>query len=104
VVTETYWEASALDRYGRDLGVPEPASGNRGYATLVVPAEETTDVLFVGADPRPLLGHFGDLRPIGKVDTGSAKPSSFDGVPLWLATGRTEPWSALWPKLVNTHT
>lgn len=103
VVTETYWEASALDRYGRDLGLPEPASGNRGYATLVVPSEETTDVLFVGTDPGPLLGHFADLRPLGKVDTGAAKPSYFDGVPLWLASGRTEPWSVLWPKLVNTH-
>jgi Dolichyl-phosphate-mannose-protein mannosyltransferase len=104
VLTETYWEASALDRYGRDLGLPEPASGNRGYATLVVPPEGATDVLYAGADPRPLLGHFAGLRPIGKVDTGAAKPSYFDGVPLWLATGRTEPWSALWPKLVNTHT
>ncbi|MEV6643176.1 glycosyltransferase family 39 protein [Amycolatopsis sp. NPDC051371] len=104
VVTETYWEAGALDRFGRDLGLPEPASGNRGYATLVVPPEGTTDVLFVGADPRPLRGHFADLRPIGTVDTGAAKPGYFDGVPLWLATGRTEPWSALWPKLVNTHT
>ncbi len=104
VVTETYWQASALDRYGRDLGLPEPASGNRGYATLVVPPESTTGVLFVGEDPRPLLGHFADLRPIGKVDTGAAKPSYFDGVPLWLATGRVEPWSKLWPKLVNTHT
>jgi hypothetical protein len=104
VVTETYWEAGALDRFGRDLGLPEPASGNRGYATLVVPPEGTTDVLFVGADPRPLLGHFTDLRPLGKVDTGEAKPSYFDGVPLWLATGRTEPWPELWPKLVNTHT
>ncbi|MCR6486662.1 glycosyltransferase family 39 protein [Amycolatopsis sp. OK19-0408] len=104
VVTETYWEASALDRYGRDLGLPEPASGNRGYATLVVPPESATDVLFVGANPRSLLGHFADVRPIGKVDTGAAKPSYFDGAPLWLATGRVEPWSALWPKLVNTHT
>ncbi|WP_225440036.1 ArnT family glycosyltransferase [Amycolatopsis eburnea] len=104
VVTETYWEASALDRYGRDLGLPEPASGNRGYATLVVPPENTTDVLFVGKDPRPLLGHFAEVRPIGEVDTGAAMPSQFDGVPLWLATGRAEPWSELWPKLVNTHT
>jgi dolichyl-phosphate-mannose-protein mannosyltransferase len=104
VVTETYWEASALDRYGRDLGLPEPASGNRGYATLVVPPEDATDVLYVGADPRPLLGHFAVVRPIGTVDTGDAKPSYFDGVPLWLASGRTEPWSVLWPKLVNTHT
>ncbi|OXM68481.1 ArnT family glycosyltransferase [Amycolatopsis vastitatis] len=104
VLTETYWEASALDRYGRDLGLPEPSSGNRGYATLVVPPEGAIDVLYVGADPRPLLGHFTGLRPLGEVTTGTAKPSYFDGVPLWLATGRTEPWSALWPKLVNTHT
>ncbi|VVJ21153.1 Uncharacterised protein [Amycolatopsis camponoti] len=103
VVTETYWEASALARYGPGLGLPEPASGNRGYATLGVPPETATDVLFVGADPRPLRGHFAGVRPIGKVDTGSAKPSYFDGVPLWLATGRTGPWSALWPELVNTH-
>jgi hypothetical protein len=104
VVTAEYWEASALDRYGRDLGLPEPASGNRGYATLVVPPEQATDVLFVGADPRPLLGHFADVRPIGEVDTGAAKPSYSDGLPMWLATGRTEPWPTLWPKLVNTHT
>ena len=31
-------------------------------------------------------------------------PGAFEGTPLWLATGRTEPWQALWPKLVNTHT
>ena len=103
VVTETYWQASAPDRYGRDLGLPEPASGNRGYATLVVPPESATDVLFAGEDPRPLLGHFAAVRPIGAVDTGAAKPSYFDGVPLWLATGRAEPWSVLWPKLVNTR-
>ncbi|WP_326951239.1 glycosyltransferase family 39 protein [Amycolatopsis sp. NBC_01307] len=104
VVTESYWEASALDRYGRDLGLPEPASGNRGYATLVVPAGDATDVLYVGADPRPLLGHFAGLRPLGEVDTGDAKPSYFAGQPMWLATGRTEPWPTLWPKLTNTHT
>lgn len=103
VVTQTYWQASALDRFGRDLGLPEPASGNRGYATLVVPPADATDVLYVGEDPRPLLAHFADVRPIGEVSTGDAKPSYFDHVPLWLATGRAEPWPTLWPKLVNTH-
>jgi hypothetical protein len=74
------------------------------YGDKVAVDDVSTDVLFVGANPRPLLGHFADVRPIGTVDTGAAKPSYFDGVPLWLATGRTEPWSALWPELVNTHT
>ncbi|MEU4672547.1 hypothetical protein AB0F91_32360 [Amycolatopsis sp. NPDC023774] len=45
----------------------------------------------IGADPRPLLGHFTDLRRIGKVGTGTALPSVADDTPLWLATGRRQP-------------
>ncbi|WP_051791394.1 glycosyltransferase family 39 protein [Amycolatopsis jejuensis] len=98
----TYWTASALDRYGPALGLPEPASPNRGYATLVVPPDSARDVLFVGADPRLLLGHFADLRPAGTVRTGHAKPSVLDGTPMWLASGRMQSWQHLWPVLVNT--
>ena len=101
VVTQSYWTASAIDYFGRDV-LGEPASPNRGYATLVTPPESAQDVLYVGDDPRPLLGHFTGLKPVGKVETGL--PGAFEGTPLWLATGRTEPWQALWPTLVNTHT
>jgi hypothetical protein len=101
VVTESYWEASAVDYYGRAV-VGEPASPNRGYATLVTPPESARDVLYVGEDPRPLLGHFAGLRPVGKIETGL--PGVFEGTPLCLATGRAEPWTSLWPKLINTHT
>ncbi|GAA4552574.1 glycosyltransferase family 39 protein [Amycolatopsis samaneae] len=101
VVTESYWGASALDRFGRDLGLPEPTSPNRGYATLVTPPESATDVLFVGEDPRPLLGHFAHLRPIGTVHTGLPVANSIDGNPIWLATGRNESWTTLWPKLAR---
>jgi hypothetical protein len=101
VVTESYWTAGALDYYGRALGLPEPASPNRGYATLVLPPDSARDVLFVGTDPRPLLGHFADLRPAGKVDTGAAVPSVEQGLPIWLASGRLQPWPQIWPSLVN---
>ncbi|MFI5614518.1 glycosyltransferase family 39 protein [Amycolatopsis sp. NPDC051903] len=103
LVGESYWSASALDHYGRPLGLPEPASPNRGYATLVVPPDSDTDALWVGEDPRPLLGHFADLRPVGRVDTAGALPSVANGTPLWLASGRLQPWAQLWPTLVNTH-
>ncbi|MFE0023101.1 ArnT family glycosyltransferase [Amycolatopsis sp. NPDC059021] len=101
VLAESYWGASALDRFGRDLGLPEPASPDRGYTTLVVPPEGATDVLFVGEDPRLLLGHFAHLRPIGKVHTGLPVANAVDGQPVWLATGRNEPWATLWPKLAH---
>ncbi|MFD9890001.1 ArnT family glycosyltransferase [Amycolatopsis sp. NPDC059027] len=101
VIAESYWGASALDRFGRDLGLPAPASPDRGYTTLVVPPENATNVLFVGEDPRLLLGHFAHLRPIGKVHTGLAVANAIDGQPVWLATGRNEPWTTLWPKLAH---
>ncbi|WP_370936260.1 ArnT family glycosyltransferase [Amycolatopsis sp. cg13] len=102
IVGETYWTASALDRYGPDLGLPEPTSPNRGYATLVTPPDSARDVLFVGFDPRPLLGHFAHLEPVGTVTTGNAKPSVLDGTPMWLATARRQPWPEIWPHLANT--
>ncbi|SEP20948.1 glycosyltransferase family 39 protein [Amycolatopsis saalfeldensis] len=101
VVTESYWTASALDHFGPALGLPEPASPSRGYATLVLPPDSARDVLFVGTDPRPLLGHFADLRPAGKVDTGAAVPSVEQGLPIWLASGRLQPWPRIWPQLIT---
>ncbi|MGW4488465.1 ArnT family glycosyltransferase [Amycolatopsis sp. NPDC004368] len=103
LVGETYWSAGAIEEYGRPLGLPEPASPNRGYATLVVPPDSDTSALWIGPDPRPLLGHFADLRQVGEVDTGAALPSVADGTPLWLATERRQPWQQIWPHLVNTH-
>ncbi|WP_326836807.1 glycosyltransferase family 39 protein [Amycolatopsis rhabdoformis] len=103
VVGESYWSASALEEYGRPLGLPEPASPNRGYSTLVIPPDSDTSVLWVGEDPGPLRGHFGDLRQVGAVDTGAALPSVADGTPLWLGTARLQPWRQIWPHLVNTR-
>ncbi|GAA3581930.1 glycosyltransferase family 39 protein [Amycolatopsis ultiminotia] len=103
IVGESYWSASGLDYYGPALGLPEPSSPNRGYATLTTPADSARDVLYVGADPRPLLGHFTDLRPIGKVDTGAAKPSAADGTPMWLASGRLQSWGEIWPELFTVY-
>ncbi|MBB4682937.1 ArnT family glycosyltransferase [Amycolatopsis jiangsuensis] len=99
IVTGKYWAASGLDYYGPSLGLPEPASPNRGYATLATPPETARDVLYIGDDPRPLLGHFTGVQPVGAVDTGAAKPSAADGTRMWLASGRLQPWDRLWPKL-----
>lgn len=102
IVGDSYWSAAAVSYYGPALGLPEAYSPNRGFATLATPSDSTTQVLFIGADPRPLLGHFTDLRPIGEVRTGSAKPSVADGMPLWLASGRQQSWGEIWPKLFTT--
>ncbi|WP_158891212.1 glycosyltransferase family 39 protein [Amycolatopsis anabasis] len=99
IITQKYWLASAIDHYGPAKGLPEPASGNRGYFTLTRPRDDTDAVLFVGRDPSRLAGRFADLRPVGTVDNGLGVDNSTQGTPIWLATGRLEPWSSLWPRL-----
>lgn len=97
IVTGFYWQAAAIDQFSG--GLPEPYSPSRGYWTLGTPPESARNVLFVGADPRPLTGHFADVRQAGVVTTAGRPDNAAAGTPIWLATGRTEPWSRLWPEL-----
>nr|WP_243859347.1 glycosyltransferase family 39 protein [Amycolatopsis arida] len=96
VVTEFYWEAAAVARYGPEHGLPEPYSGHRGYWTLGRPPETADTVLYLGTDPSVLRAHFTEVRRVGELPagTGAMRP----GTGLWLATGRTEPWETLWPR------
>lgn len=103
IVTRMYWQAAAVDHYGPALGLPEPASPNRGYHTLVTPPDSAVDVLYAGPDPQPLLGHFAAVRRAGTVDSGLGIANTSQGLSLWLATGRAESWATLWPKLRDFH-
>jgi hypothetical protein len=102
IVGDSYWSASAISYYGPALGLPPAYSPNRGFATLATPPDSATQVLFIGDDPRPLLGYFTGARPVGEIHTGTAKPSVADGMPLWLVQGRQQSWTAIWPKLFTT--
>jgi hypothetical protein len=99
ILTGSYMDAAALAYYGPPLGLPKPYSGSRGYSALATPPETARDVLFVGHDSRLLTGHFANIRQVGVLDLGAGAHGISQGAQVWLATGRTEPWSVLWPKL-----
>lgn len=92
VLTEHYWQASALDRFGSRQGLPHPYSFSRGYWYLGRPPERSGAVLFVGSDPEPLRR---SCRPLATIATirGVAVNK------IWLCTGPHPSWSALWPTL-----
>ncbi|MQA07448.1 MAG: glycosyl transferase, family 39 [Pseudonocardiaceae bacterium] len=98
IVTETYWQASAISQFGPERGLGEAFSGNRGYWTLGEPPESATDVLFVGNDRSRLRRNFAEVRRIRGVHTGLEFTGFSQSAPVWLATGRAEPWSTLWPR------
>ncbi|OZM72173.1 glycosyl transferase, family 39 [Amycolatopsis antarctica] len=99
VVTEFYWQAGAVDRYGPALGLPEPHSGNRGYWALGRPDDTVTDILYVGWNPGRITPMFGEVRPVGALDNGHGVLNSSQGMPIWLATDIRQPWSAVWPRM-----
>lgn len=47
IVTETYWQAAAVEKFAPEL--PRAHSGSRGYWYFGSPPEHATDTLFVGA-------------------------------------------------------
>lgn len=99
ILTRSYWAAAALDRFGPALGLPPAYSGDRGYWYFGGPPENAKTVLYLG-DPAPLRPYFGQLRPLGSVDSTALGVRTLAGAtPIWLATARRQPWSVLWPAL-----
>ncbi|MFD0920604.1 ArnT family glycosyltransferase [Saccharopolyspora rosea] len=93
VVTEHYWQASALDRLGAGA-LPEAHSPHRGAWYFGPPPDGDPAVLFVGSDPGPLRRYFSDVRLVA-----SPNPSHGKEAPIWWCGGRTAPWSLIWPRL-----
>lgn len=89
VLGGSYIYAAFLDTSGRTMGLPPAYSTNRSYGYLPAPPESQDQVLYVGSSPAELRPYFPTIRQVG--DLGDAK--------IWMASGRVEPWSAIWPRL-----
>ncbi|WP_409495542.1 ArnT family glycosyltransferase [Amycolatopsis sp. cmx-11-12] len=101
VIAAKYWQASAIDHYGPELGLPSPSSPNRGYVTFPRPPESARDILFVGNDASVLVPHFTQVREVGALDNRAGVTNVSQGMKIWLATGRNETWDTVWPRLTD---
>ncbi len=96
IVTETYWQAAALEHFRPDL--PRPYSGSRGFHYFGRPPESASATLFVGSDRERLSRYFGELRLLHRIDNGRAVNNGNQDEPIWLAGERTASWERLWPE------
>ena len=100
VIGDTYWQASALDVFGRADGVPEAYGVERGYWYLGQPAADTRQVLYVGGDSRRISGFFESVRQVGTVRLAHVNAEAANqGVPIWLCAGPRAPWPHLWTQM-----
>lgn len=96
IVTDTYWQSAAIDRYGPERGLPRAYSRNRGYWFFGQPPEHATTTLFVSADPADVLPYFADVRPLATANNPHGFQGLNKGLTVWLCSGPREPWSKLW--------
>lgn len=97
IVTDSYWQASALDYYGE--GLPPVHSPNRGYGYLGEPGDDATTVLLVAGSDSEQTGRMcADSRVLRTVHHRLGMPTGSSDVDIRLCTARA-PWSQAWPEL-----
>lgn len=104
VVTDNFGEAAALERYGPALGLPEVYSGYRGYGYWGHPRDGVTTALVVrpaakAEPPAWAAESCGDLRLVARTYNDRGVANKEHGGRVWLCTGFTGSWSALWPEI-----
>jgi hypothetical protein len=99
VLADTYWQASAIDQFGRADGVPAVYSASRGFWYFGPPPDAARGVLFVGLDAGAMHRYFGSVRKVGSFENRYGLPGINTGVGLWICTEQRVPWSQAWPEL-----
>jgi hypothetical protein len=99
IVTQWYWDAAVLDRYGPERGLPDSYSAHRGMWDFGPPPADTDTVVFVDADREYLQRYFHDVRPLTTITSGGMANLFSRPIPVWLCSGPREPWPLLWTDL-----
>lgn len=100
VMGDTYWQASALDFYGRERGLPGVYGPERGSWYNAEPPAGAGPVLYAGWDVASLSRFFGSVRQVATVRLDGAKPDNVNqNVPVWLCQLPSAPWPQLWQEM-----
>ncbi len=99
ILTASYGEAGAIDRFGPALGLPPAYSAHNGYYDFRRPRDDTATVVAVRYRPGTLARHFDTCHRVATVDNGRAVDNEAQGAPVVVCRGLRQPWSVTWPRL-----
>jgi hypothetical protein len=91
IFTRNYGQAGAVERYGPELGLPQPYSGHMSYADWGPPPPSDAPVVVVGRPPPVFTG----CRAV--VTHRAVIPNEEDGTEISLCN--PVDWPRVWPKL-----
>ena len=96
ILTQNYGEAGAIDRYGRDFGLPRPFSGHNSFWSWGPPHPERGTTIAIGYDASALDSYFGQCTLAARVRNRANVDNEENGHPITICTEQRAPWSAIW--------
>ena len=99
ILTLNYGEAGAIERFGPEYGLPQPASGLNNY-WLWGPPEERPDVVVAVGQSRSYLERlFNDVQLAATHQTPHGIENEELGAPIWICRLPRGSWEELWPHI-----
>lgn len=99
LVTGSYGEAGAIDRFGPDHGLPPAFSPHNAYADFRRPADSdggaTVVAVRASVDGR-LASHFDRCTQVALVDNGLGIDTEVQGQPILVCRGLRGTWTEVW--------
>jgi 4-amino-4-deoxy-L-arabinose transferase-like glycosyltransferase len=99
LLTGSYGEAGALDRYGPALDLPQPYSGHNSYWHWRRPADDHATVVAIRVPVPVLQPHFGSCRQVDQVRFDLPLDNEVQGAPIVVCRDLQRPWEEVWPQL-----
>jgi 4-amino-4-deoxy-L-arabinose transferase-like glycosyltransferase len=99
ILTGSYGEAGAVDRYGPERGLPEVYSPHNAYGFWRQPTDDGAVAVTIRFHRRGLLEWFDDCTEVDRVDIGYDLDSEVNGVPIAICRGLRGTWAEVWPQM-----
>lgn len=101
VLTGSYGEAGALDRYRPQAGLPQPYSGHNSYWHWRRPDDDGATVVAVRMSDEFLDDHFESCQRATTLDNGLGIDNEAQGQPVWVCRGLLGTWQERWPDFLH---
>lgn len=99
ILTASYGEAGAVDRFGPAYGLPPSYSAHNSYADFRQPSNDSATVVAVRYHPDTLASYFETCRQVAAIDNGYGVDNEAQGQPIVVCRGLRTSWDRLWPTL-----
>ncbi|CAN5658323.1 glycosyltransferase family 39 protein [soil metagenome] len=99
LLTLSYGEAGALDRFGPERDLPPVYSGHNSYWDWRRPTDDGAPVVTVRYPPALIERHFESCEEVARVDNGRGIDNEAQDAPILICRGLRGSWSDVWPTL-----